>query len=156
MSPRILSAFEIVTVGLPFCVFKILTGLFLLSVNGWMWLGALLLALGATDIVINFVNLVGVTFIREQRLLGVCAIHQAVLAFKPRRAAWTEVATSADVLLSFTIVAAMLGSMTLMQLPLAHRSLWTLCTVLNVLGAGLGRVVSSVRELAASRLNGAA
>ncbi|MBK8168799.1 MAG: hypothetical protein IPK60_00465 [Sandaracinaceae bacterium] len=151
MKQRLRSLFEILTVGFPFCAFKVLTGHFLLDVPGFAIAGAFLLALGIVDIGINFTNFVGVALGRETRLLGICAIHQAVLAFRPRRAAWSEVASSADALLSFGIVAYMLLSRSLSHLSELQLYVWTLSTVLNVLGAGLGRVVQSVRELHAGK-----
>lgn len=147
MKERFLSLFEIVTVGFPFCVFKLLTGHYLLSRPGWMGVGVFLLALGVADALLNLVNFGGFALGRSERLVGICTIDQAIRFFQPRRAAWTEVAASADVLLSFILVAAMLGTMTLMELQLAERQIWTTCTVLNVLGAGFTRVLRSVERL---------
>lgn len=147
MKERFLSMFEIVTVGFPFCVFKLLTGQHLFSRPGWEPVGVLLLLLGLSDALLNLSNFVVFAGGRQTRIVGICTIDQVIRLFRPRRAAWTEVAASADVLLSFVLVAGMLGSMTLMQLPIEARQTWTTCTVLNVLGAGLTRVFRSVEQL---------
>jgi len=119
-------------VGLPFCAFKILTGL-TLGRAGWA-----LIALGVLDLVINVVNLVALLFNRP-RVLGVCLI--AILLGRPRE----DLGTSIDMLLSFALVALMIGFGWLAVLDPTELAVWNISVILNVLGAGFGRLFLSLR-----------
>ncbi|MBK7864246.1 MAG: hypothetical protein IPJ65_37740 [Archangiaceae bacterium] len=127
--------FEIATVGLPFCVFKVATGLVLLPrvpALGWA-----LIALGVADAVLNVSNAGGVAF-TGRRAVPVCLL-EAVLS---RR---RELGTALDVGLAFALVATMVGFGLLRELPATALQGWDAAVVLNVLGAGALRVVSALR-----------
>ena len=54
-------------------------------------------------------------------------------------------------MLSFTLVAAMIGLGLLMRLRPADLGIWNVSVVFNVLGAGLGRLAETVIGLRADR-----
>lgn len=139
---------EVVTVGLPFCGFKILAGL---SLGGPLrLLGLALAALGAVDAAINGINLAGLLF-SGRRPLAACTLSIAASALRGERGPaekWRDLGDSLDVLLAFALVAAMIGFGRLSLLPPGRLAAWNLCVILNVIGAGLGRFGASLRGLA--------
>lgn len=136
---------EVLTVGLPFCGFKVLAGL---AFGGWA--GRALAALGAVDAAINLANLAGLLAARR-RPFPVCSLALATGTFgSAPLAKRRELGASLDVLLSFILVALMIGLGRLRAMPSAHLAAWNACVILNVLGAGLGRFGASVRELSRS------
>jgi hypothetical protein len=136
---------EVLTVGLPFCGFKILAGL---SLGGP--LGFILIALGILDAVINGINLIGLVANRR-RPMAACTLALAALPFRKPSASrqkWLDLGNSLDVLLAFVLVALMIGLGRLGAMPSDHLAVWNACVILNVLGAGLGRFGVSLRNLA--------
>jgi hypothetical protein len=136
---------EVLTVGLPFCGFKVLAGL---SFAGPA--GAFLVALGVLDGLINGANLAGL-LAKDRRPLAACSLAFAARALRapsgpPRK--WHDLGSSLDVLLSFALVALMIGGGRLGSMPPVRLSAWNACVILNVLGAGLGRIGDSLRDLA--------
>ena len=127
---------ELTTVGLPFCGFKILAGI---------CFNPLLTVLGVLDLVVNVVNLVGLVALKRRPLPACCL---ALLLRVVRGPRWQELGTSIDVLVSFAIVALMIGAGALGGLNPMRLQVWNVCVILNVLGAGLGRVSQSWRDLA--------
>lgn len=138
---------EVVTVGLPFCGFKILAGL---SLEGPLrLLGLALASLGVVDAAINALNLAGL-LVAGRRPLAACTLSIAASALRGRgpAAKWRDLGDSLDVLLAFALVAAMIGFGRLSLLPPGRLAAWNVCVILNVIGAGLGRFGASVRSLA--------
>ncbi|MDX6770091.1 MAG: hypothetical protein SF051_11205 [Elusimicrobiota bacterium] len=143
-----LELLEVATVGLPFCGFKLLAGL---AMGGPA--GAALVALGLVDAVVNAANLIGL-LAWDRRPLPTCSLSFAaglLRAGTDSLARWRDLGSALDVLLSFALVAGMLGFGRLALLPPAHATLWNACVILNVLGAGLGRLSVSLRGLARAR-----
>lgn len=138
----ILPCAEILTVGLPFCVFKLLTGLILLGTT-LAPIGYVLLALGTVDLVLNLINLAAL-LVAHRRISAVCSTEIAL-----RRAGDTRLGLAADVFLSFGLVAIVVGGGLLPRLPAWALSSWNLAVVLNVLGAGVGRLLGAVYRLRA-------
>ncbi len=138
---RWLELMEVLTVGLPFCGFKVLAGLSFSGVGG-----APLVALGAIDAVINTVNVLGLLFARR-RLLPACAFSVAARLLPSRRPAPSreDLGNALDVLFSFSLVALMIGGDRLRLLQPRHLSGWNVCVIINVLGAGLGWLGQSLR-----------
>ncbi|MFM2153144.1 MAG: hypothetical protein RL199_1579 [Pseudomonadota bacterium] len=131
---------EVLTTGLPFCVFKALVGLLLVR-EGLPAAGALLLLLAAVDGLLNAANLLSLTFLRR-RVTSHCLLTAAARRLPrrpvdPQRRA--DLGNALDVLLSCGLVAAMVGFGGIPRLPSAHLHVWNGAVVLNVLGAGLGR-----------------
>ncbi len=135
-------AFEIITVGYPFCAFKILAGLAL----GQTWL----VFWGILDTAINTANLIALLF-RRHVATDTCLLSVLVRALKKpaheEKSVWQELGNSVDVLLSFVIVAAMLGGGFLKLLSPAQLTIWNISVILNVLGAGTSRLSGSVSAL---------
>ena len=151
-SSKLTNLLEVLTVGLPFCGFKILTGLRLAdsALLPLRLLGAFLLGLGVLDGVINGANLVGL-LVKGRRPMAACAFAFAMRASRklsspPEK--WHELGSSFDVLLSFALVALVIGSGWLRAMPPDQLAAWNVCVILNVLGAGLGRFGDSLRGLA--------
>lgn len=119
---------EILTVGLPFCAFKLLTGLI-------AWPSPIaypLFALGAIDAVLNLVNMVA--------KVPTCFTDLVI-----RR---HDLALALDVMLSFALVAIVIGFSLLSRLPAWAAPIWSAAVVLNVLGAGVGRLLGATRTSA--------
>lgn len=142
---------EIVTVGGPFCTFKLLTGRYLMGSPRYAVLGYALLALGALDVVLNAVNFVALAVGKSERPLPVCTLTGLFRLARKSDPAFAELGTSLDVLLSFTLVATMVWSGSIPQLGPTFARVWSACTVLNVLGAGTGRVASALDKLTHER-----
>ena len=143
---RLLHLLEIATVGVPFCVFKLLTGWLLLTVPAWRLVGGALLALGALDLALNAVGFV-LTLAGRGGRLGVCTFQQAMAMARPGQRAWSEFGLSLDAMLAFTLVALMIGLGLLQRLPPRASHAWSTAVVLSVLGAGIGRLAESLAEL---------
>lgn len=144
---------EVVTVGLPFCVFKGLVGA-LFWRSGYPVPGAVLLALCLSDSLINLVNLGALVFWRRRALsactLAVIVLRLRVFATSPNEYV-KDLGNSLDMLLSFTLVAAMVGLGKIPSFPPEHLRIWNGAVVLQVLGAGLSRVGASFRSLPRGR-----
>ena len=142
---------EVLTVGAPFCGFKILSGLSLRGSGhlGVEIFGSLFICLGLMDALINAVNFGGL-LVKGRRPMAACSI---ALAMRPRQnpsgthRKWHELGNSLDVLLSFALVALMIGAGRLRAMPPDRLAAWNACVILNVLGAGLGRFGDSLRNL---------
>jgi hypothetical protein len=142
---------EVLTVGLPFCVFKFAAGGVLLGDGGFRaGLGSVLLALGAVDALFNLINL-GSLLASRRRVLDACVLSVAAHRLWPaaRKESWVlrDLGNSLDVFLSFTLVAYMIGAGRLVDLPPRVLGCWSVAVVFNVLGAGLGRLAESLRRL---------
>lgn len=148
--PR-LESLEVLSVGFPFCVFKLAAGeAFRARGGAWGLAGLLLVALGAVDLVFNAANFAGLVLIRR-RVLDACFFSFAARSFTgaARKSRWTlqDFGNSLDVLLSFALVAYMVGAGRLPELGSPLLGYWNAAVVLNVLGAGLLRFTESVRNL---------
>jgi len=133
---------EVLTVGFPFCIFKILTGNFL----GQYWL----VALGVIDAMINLVNLLSL-IISKKRILDTCFLSMVVHRFKKptleTKSKWQDLGNAIDLALSFIFVAYMVGADQLKHMVPLHLNIWNISVVFNVLGAGLGQLTRSIKNL---------
>jgi hypothetical protein len=141
---RALILVEIATVGLPFCVFKIATGLHLIGLSGGAVAGWPLLALGVADVLLNLAN-AGSVVVRARPRRQICVLHGLLIAGRNAESRWGEVGLALDMMLAFTLVAAMLGLGQLPFLPSPWGALWNLAVVLNVLGAGGLRLTKALQ-----------
>ena len=134
--------FEVITVGLPFCLFKVLSGLYLAQ----YWL----IGLGLIDTLINLANLFSL-LVTKNRMMDACLFSFIVRLFKKpldeTKWRWQQFGNSLDVLLSFSIVALMIGGGYLAKLSPSHLNTWNIAVILNVLGAGMSQVTNSIRNL---------
>jgi len=133
---------EVLTIGLPFCTFKIISGLHL----NQTWL----ILLGIADLIINLVNLISLVILKR-RIFDSCSLSFLVITFKKPsrelRFKWQDLGSALDVFLSFVLVASMIGLGFLGQLSLQEISFWNLSVILNVIGAGIGRLSGSIQNL---------
>lgn len=133
---RWLELMEVVTVGLPFCGFKIVVGLTCLA-NGATTAGRALVALGVIDLVINALNAV--------TLLALGRRTWAACTFSVLTPARRDLGNALDTMFSFSLVAVMIGGGHIASLSPPHLTAWNGCVIVNVLGAGLGRLGQSLR-----------
>ena len=69
---------------------------------------------------------------------------------KPKRDVkhkWQDLGNAIDVLLSFTLVAYMIGWGGIVHIPEPQITIWNISVVFNVFGAGYGRLSGSIKEL---------
>lgn len=134
--------FEIITIGIPFCIFKII----LAREIGF----SPLLVLGVTDLAINLINLLSVLG-RGHRVLKSCSIALIANFIKRKQVdqinEWHDLGNALDVFLSFVIVAYVIGSGLIGMLDSSSLQVWNVAVILNVLGAGYARLLSSYRKL---------
>jgi len=133
---------EILTIGLPFCAFKLISGIMF----NQLWL----ILLGGIDLAINFGNLISLIF-KKKRLMDACLFSFIIRRLKKSHpqspTKWQDLGNSIDVMVSFTIVALMIGGNYLKELPELDMRIWNLSVILNVFGAGYGRVSYSIKNL---------
>ncbi|AKU97696.1 hypothetical protein AKJ09_04360 [Labilithrix luteola] len=135
---------EIVSVGLPFCSFKVLTGVVLLDTPSLCALGYALLALGTVDFALNVANLVSLVT-RRRRASGVCLLDLVVRRLEKGDSP-SDLGIALDVFLSFALVAVVVGFGVIPRIPAWALPVWNMSVVLNVLGAGIGRLLSSLQQ----------
>lgn len=133
---------EILTVGLPFSAFKLACGVPLVGAGRFAWLGWLLLGWGLLDAVLNVVNAATAALL-GRRHLPVCLLQAVTRAARPTPRG-ADLGTAMDVMLSFVLVAVMIGTGTLSRLSPTWLSAWNLAVVLNVLGAGALRLADAL------------
>jgi hypothetical protein len=140
----------ILTVGFPYCVFKVLTGLRIMEwFPAWRAAGLALMVLGVVDFFINLANFAGFA-LRGRRVTDACAF--AILARRfggASRPAWTlwDLGNSLDVLLAMTIVAVMIGTNAFSKFPPVQLAVWNVSVILSVMGAGVMRFGASLRRV---------
>jgi hypothetical protein len=137
-----MQSLEVITIGLPFCAFKILTGLYFRQY--------LLVALGSLDLFINLANLFTIAFLKR-RIFDSCFLSFLVRFIKKpttdMKSRWQDLGNSIDVLLSFSLVAYVIGGGYISMLPADHLFIWNLSVILNVFGAGSSRITTSIKNL---------
>ncbi|MFH2202822.1 MAG: hypothetical protein ABIJ96_06895 [Elusimicrobiota bacterium] len=141
---------EIITIGLPFCVFKFILGMLLVTRPGFHMLGGALAILAVVDGLINLANL-GSLLARGKRAAAPC-LTAAVAGYWPGKvsqSAREDIGISLDVLLAMSIVAYVIGSGAITQLEPQRALVWNVCVILNVMGAGLSRLSRSISRAAA-------
>lgn len=123
--------FEAVVTGLPFCIFKFSAG-WLIASMGNKFLGWLVIGWAAVDLALNLAALASAK-------VSVCLLSNiGRLTGRPRG---EDIFLALDTFLSFAIVAALIGFRLIRQVPEPWLSLWDLAVVLNVLGAGMARIL---------------
>ncbi len=145
-----LTCFNTVTVGLPFCGFKIVTGLYLLhnykdgAFN--IALASILLGLGILDAIFNLGNLLTLS-LQGKRYLPICLftlISEKILRhFEKSPDDYLEFGAALDTLIAFTLVALMILDEALGKINAWQLFIWNWSVILNVLGAGFGRFWSA-------------
>lgn len=128
---------------MPFCVFKLLTGLIALRSSTLAPLGYVLLALGSVDLLLNAANLV--TLLATGKRVGAVCLSDVLL--RRFSSGDSELGLAVDVFLSFGLVAIVIGFGLLLRIPAWALPIWNIAVVLNVLGAGVGRLFVAVRRV---------
>jgi hypothetical protein len=144
---------EVVTVGFPFCAFKVLTGSVFLSFPNWSAPGWALIVVGGVDLLLNVIAFVFAALGRDNPL-PVCIAQWAVTRWGAGRSGSRRLGLSVDTMFAFTLVAAMIGFGWFVHLPHGATRVWSLGVVFNVLGAGLGRLAESVIDVGPPRRQG--
>jgi hypothetical protein len=136
--------FEVLTVGFPFCIFKILTGLYLKGA-----IGTLFIILGSIDFIINALNLISLMVIKR-KLIESCSLAVLVSRIKTsnmNKEQLHDFGNALDMFFAFALVAFMVGFSKLAMLSPQQLLIWNMAVILNVLGAGLSRLSSSLVSL---------
>lgn len=137
------------TIGFPFIGYKFLASQLLGTVNRseTAVLAAFLLVLAVVDFAFNLTNMLALVFVGH-RQLPVCFLSW-LGKHTPLRKRFNDIGEAVDTMLSFTIVAIVVGvNLFPALIDMAPDSkiyflLWNTCTVANVLGAGISRLQSS-------------
>ncbi len=144
------TALEILTIGLPFCAFKIIFGFFLMQWPSFYYLAPLFIVWGVLDVILNLTNLLSL-IARPDPWARTCTLNYIVRPIL-RRTSYRhlgkkDLGTALDVAFSFSIVAFMVGGSFLGKLPHLQSVIWNWSVVLNVLSAGLNRIAESLKRL---------
>jgi len=143
-------AIEVITIGLPFCIFKYILGMWLLTHPGLHLIGGALVVLAVIDGLINLANLCSL-LARGKRAAAPCltAVIAGRWPGKASQSAREDIGISIDVLLAMSIVAYVIGSGIITHLEPRRALVWNVCVILNVMGAGLSRLSRSISRAAA-------
>lgn len=142
----IFAAAEVVTVGLPFCVFKFFSGLVAIRTPVLAAPGYLLLLIAIVDLGFNGINLLSLAFARR-RAAPICLTDLVVRRVMSKERE-SELGIALDVFLSFVLVAIAIGIGMHARLPPWGAPIWSVAVVFNVLGAGVGRLFSALSRRA--------
>ncbi len=135
-----LRIFDIITIGIPFGIFKITTGIYYEFFPLIIW--------GVLDLVINFVNLLIYTVFKRKHMAS-CLL--AILGKKIKnKPTYEDLGESLDVLFSFSIVALVIGSGAIKEYSPNMELFWNISVILNVLGAGSVRVFQAYKRVSKS------
>ena len=143
----VFTCFEILTVGIPFCIFKYLTAFYILNTykNGsFVWASfSILFCLAVIDLIFNVFNLFSL-ILKQRRFLPICFLtflsEKILINFGKSPENYVEFGSALDALLSFLLVTLMIVDGAISRLLPWEYILWSGAVVLNVLGAGLGRL----------------
>ncbi len=147
-----LDQIAVITIGFPFAAFKWLLGhtfLKMMSSPINYLIGGILIGWSIIDFLINGANLLLLLF--ENRYpTNVCLLTN-IFASKhvhvKNSVAWKEFGTALDVMLSFALVAIMVGGNLFHYLAGWEMHLWSASVVVNVLGAGITRIFLSIQQV---------
>lgn len=133
---------DILTIGFPFAAFKILAGIVLQALSGDSGnpMGWILIVWGIVDLIINMVNLIGL-IVSGKKITATCVMGAIF------KSSSEEVGAALDVMMSFTLVAIIVGGNLLKHLSPLQLNIWSMSVVLNVLGAGISRLKATVENL---------
>ena len=133
-------------VGLPFIGYKIFAGLIIWNMYPDQKTadvaGTFFFVLGWGDLCVHAINWYGI-FFRGKRILPVCLLaiaNRKLPCFMLRE----EIGEAVDMMISFGIVAAVVGNGLFVFLEPYQIQLWNCCTVFNILGAGISQLQATV------------
>lgn len=132
---------SILTIGFPFVCYKILGGIIISRIYDSIFadaLGLFLIVWGLVDFALNAISLHAVSC-RNNLHYPVCLLSM-ISRKHPVLSKWKDVGEAMDVMLSFLIVAFVVGQNLFIYMDGGQVKLWNACTVINVLGAGIARL----------------
>lgn len=136
------------TIGFPFIGYKFAAAMLLFTASEsplMRALGCAFLALAIADFAFNTINLAALTFLGH-RVVPVCLLSW-LIGLSPLRHRFSDLGEALDVMLSFGIVALVVGINlfpALLAISPVCFYVWNACTVTNVLGAGIARLSTSL------------
>lgn len=140
------------TIGFPFVGYKILAGVVIHRLYGNPAadiIALLFVVWGLIDLMLNAICLHAVCCRGHTHypfcLLSVMARRHSVLS------KWEDSGDALDVMLSFCIVAWIVGQGLFGFMDGAQVKIWNICTVVNVLGAGISRLGATITSKAAQK-----
>lgn len=137
---------SILTIGFPFVGYKVLGGIVISRLYHDSWivdvLALLFIVWGVIDFLLNAVSLHAVSC-RGNLHYPVCLLS-VVSKKHPVLSKWRDSGEALDIMLSFMIVAVVVGQNLFVFMDGAQIKLWNVCTVVNVLGAGIARLGASI------------
>ena len=137
---------SILTIGFPFVGYKILGGIIISRLYDESWLAAFVAVLfvvwGLVDLLLNAVCLHAVSC-RGNLHYPVCLLSM-ISKKHPVLSKWHDCGEALDIMLSFMIVALVVGQNLFVFMDGAQVKIWNICTVVNVLGAGIARLGASI------------
>lgn len=132
---------EVITTGLPFCAFKIVAG----AHYDLTWLSVL----GLLDLGFNLVNLL-LLIITKDKKVDSCFfsfIFHKLMRRRLEKDHGQDLGEAFDVLVSFSIVAYVIGTGDIAKVNPWWNQFWSIAVVFNVLGAGYFRFHSSIDKI---------
>ena len=137
---------SILTIGFPFVGYKILAGVVISRLFEGSSLAetaaVLFIVWGLIDLFLNAINLHAVCC-RGKLRCPVCLLS-IVSKKHPALSKYRDSGEALDIMLSFTIVAFVVWQNLFTLMNAAQVKLWNICTVVNVLGAGIARLGTSL------------
>ncbi len=136
------------TIGFPFIGYKFLAAVLIFSMfeaPAMRALGSIFLVLATADLAFNAINLLALVFL-GRRTVPVCLLSW-LIGRTPFQRRFSDLGEALDVMLSFSIVACVVGINLFPELLAVSKAcfyLWNACTVANVLGAGIARLTASL------------
>lgn len=142
---HIFQLLSILTIGFPFVGYKILGGILIHNLHSSFIATIIALVFvvwGLVDLVFNTISLHAL-MCRGHVLYPVCLL--SVVGRKhPVLCKWKDSGEALDLMLSFCIVAIVVGGNLFEYLDGAQIKVWNICTVVNVLGAGIARLGATI------------
>lgn len=142
----------VLTIGFPFVGYKILAGVVIhrLYENPAADILALIFIVwGLIDLILNAICFHAVCW-RGHTHYPFC-LFSVIARRHPILSKWDDAGEALDVMLSFTIVAWIVGQGLFSHMDGAQIKIWNICTVVNVLGAGISRLGATVTSKAAKK-----
>jgi len=144
-----LDELAIFTIGFPFVLFKLLLGFIFFKIFGApanLIVGSLLILWAIIDFFINGLNLIFLVF-KNRYLTDACLLTIIFAGCRAKisdKDAGKEFGTAIDAMLSCTIVAIIVGGDLFDYMSDLESILWSVSVVVNVMGAGITRILLSV------------
>jgi hypothetical protein len=146
MNKKYFEIFAIITIGFPFVAYKAILGDILLTFN-YNIFAYMSISLGIIDFLFNLYRLI-LILLNKKADYPVCFLAFLFYKLAPKNTHniefWKDLGAAIDVFLSFAIVSFMVGANMFSYLSSSYNILWSISTVINVMGAGFSRITYSV------------